>query len=363
MFIGGDLDNTRRITAEIRAGAESQGNPGIKILRYWNVWWAYQPEEANYTEQMYLHDSWPESTGTRFVKRKDDEETGGLVCTDDLVDVSRDDLKAEIARVIAGFLPDTDGVYFDISAWDIWLRKEFGLKGVQNCPPPADSSAFIVNDFKGQSKDFMVAYHRYMQDTVIDPPHTGVKWQICNGLPRNPADADPTSEARYLEIVDGCQMDTAFVRQNEEKYVTENWRWQVETMRRFAAAQRYFLTKVTRLLGGKPATDRLDYGFASYLLGTDGRYALWWPTRYIDWETEKVVSAPLGNFVGDYGPVPGFTHTYVRTFENGLVYVNADTVKRTVTLPAGSNRDVRGGTYKERLTLNGASAKILIKSP
>jgi hypothetical protein len=369
VFIWDSLPLAAKAIADDLAGRRTAvGNPGLRILRYWNMWGNYNDgTEAAYTEEMYLYGNWPETAegvrGERVVHAAD-----GKCIPPALVDISTVTLQDEVARVLEDFLPNYDGVFFDRSGWDLYEREyaagNVGLATGATCSLPAPSSGFAAG-FVPSSGNFALGYHERMQG-VLDPAGDGGRLHLCNGLPRTAAARDSVDEDRYLGVVDGCQMDTSFLS-GSQPVLGADWLFQVNTLRRFAARGRYFLAKLPwSTLSGAERTNALEYGFATYLLGADGRYALVQPAfNFTSWATDPIVSAPLGAATGEMRLVPGAptsTYAYVREFVAGLVFVNAGTGRVKVTLPKGTYRDVRrGNRVTGKITLSSGTARILVR--
>lgn len=340
-------------------------NPNVKLLRYINIW---RPNErlVTYTAPMFIHRNWPEQTGPRLKFRDLNKE-----CDSDIVDVSRPELKNALKDAIVELIHDYgyDGVFFDLSAWESLWHEIFALDVTlpddRECTPirRRDSNApFVTNDNYHNSANFLVAYHTSLKESAI-----GEKIHIFNGTPDDWPFAPPGFHnsdfylGQYLDSarVDGGQMDTTFSH-GQRKATEEKWLFQMETMRRFIThtPPKYFLTKVH-----SETDDELEYGFASYLLGTDGCYALFGAMGRVDWDTNPIMTAPLGNFVGDYEAVPGLSYVFERKFENGIVLVNAhSSQEQSVTLPPGLYRDVlRGTVHQNSISIPAQSGRILIK--
>lgn len=293
------------------------------------------------------------------------------------MDVSRQETLEEMARVIKILLDPQgqyryDGIFFDLSAWDaLWWEisgLDVSLPNDPECKPirRSDKNApFVTNDYYHKSADFLVAYHKFLKGNAI-----GVKMHIFNGMPNDPADwafAPPGFQnsdfylSRYLDVaqVDGGQMDTTFSHR-QSKATEEKWLFQLQTMRRFITHNppKYFLAKVH-----SEDDDKLEYGFASYLLGTDGRYVLFGAIGRTDWDINPIMRAPLGNFVGDYQAVAGLSFVFQRQFENGIVLVNAhSSQEQSVPLPSGRYRDVlRGTIHQGAISVPAQSGRILIR--
>lgn len=369
LFVGAPLAEARIVAQELRERAPAGRAP--IVLRYWNMWQVYGPAgEARFTDDMYLYRNWPATDGLtrgpRIVNASDEGCSGTP-----LLDVSRPSVRAEMGRVVRGFLPDFDGVYFDISSWDVYeLAYRLGrvgmADGVSCLLAPFPMTSGFVQGFLPSSPEHVVRYHEEIH-AEVDRFGTGDKLHFCNALPRRPLRADPSYEQRYLQIFDGCQMDPAFSNVAGQRQVRDDWLFQLETLRRFVSRGKYFMVKIQ--WSRAPAsvrTDALEYGFASYLLGADGRYALFMPAYgFTQWESDPVISAPLGNFAGEMHRAAGSSGSYVyaREFQNGLVLVNADTRPQSVTLPAGSFRDARtGASLSGTVRLPETSGKLLISA-
>lgn len=373
IFVGEPQGRTEAISADLRARMDPAGDDVI-LLRYWNLWGAYGGKEAHYTDDMFLYRNWPQTDSATRGPRIVNAERGH--CTRlKLVDASKPALLDEVARVVSTFLDEFDGVYFDMSSWEIYSRQyELGSVGMvegegEGCvlPPFALPNAF-VEDFLPASGDHILAYHRRMQ-SVIDPGGDGRKLHFCNAVPRATQRKHDSFEEVFLEVVDGCQMDTAFINQTGRAYTRANWRFHLETMRRYIGKRKYFLAKIPWSHFDDPRrTDSLEYGFASYLLGADGRYALFMPAwNFHAWAGDPIVSAPIGDPVGEAAGAArgkGAEWVLTRAFERGLVVVNADRKAHTIELPDGASfRDARrGGSVSGSLELPAASARILVQS-
>lgn len=215
------------------------------------------------------------------------------------------------------------------------------------------------------SAGFLVEYHRSLKrDAIRDKMH------IFNGMPNDLDDwafAPPGFQnsdfylSRYLDSakVDGGQMDTTFSH-GQSKATEGKWLFQLRTMRKFITHNppKYFLAKVH-----SETDDQLEYGFASYLLGTDGRYALFGAMERADWDTNPILTALLGNFMGDYQEVEGLRFVFQRQFEKGIVIVNAhSSLEQSVLLPAGKYRDVlRGAIHQNAISIPPQAGRILIQ--
>ncbi|HXF04643.1 MAG TPA: putative glycoside hydrolase [Blastocatellia bacterium] len=347
-------------------------NPNVKLLRYINIWPRGAEKLADYTDRMLIHRDWPNQNGVILRFRSLEDE-----CGRDIVDVSRRETREEMARVIEILLDPQgeyryDGIFFDLSAWEaLWYEVsalDVTLPGDPECKPirRSDKNApFVTNDYYHKSADFLVAYHKFLRERAI-----GEKMHIFNGMPNEPDDwafAPPGFQnsdfylSQYLDTarVDGGQMDTTFVH-GQGKATEERWLFQLEMMRRFITHDppKYFLAKVH-----SEDDDKLEYGFASYLLGTDGRHALFGAMGRADWDTNPIMRAPLGNFVGDYQPIAGLSYVFQRQFENGIVIVNAhSSLEQMVVLPIGRYQDVRRGTiHQSAISIPAQSGRILIK--
>jgi hypothetical protein len=84
------------------------------------MWGAYRAGETSYTDEMRLWENWPATTGYQVVNAR-----RGNCAWPENVDVSKAALRNEISRVVSSFLQGTmfDGVFFDTSSWDIYLRQ------------------------------------------------------------------------------------------------------------------------------------------------------------------------------------------------------------------------------------------------
>jgi hypothetical protein len=360
------------LTSDMRQRAIQQGNPNLKLLLYWTMRKAWKNTKGvTYTEEMLLHDDWPNTNGTRIVacevapNRRDKY----------VVDIGRQSLLNTVADAISRFGSNYDGVHFDSAAWDIYYKGRGNPIGLENAPDcrrsyPESWARDPENNYPGKARGFAVAYHQRMQ-LVIDPQNTNMRLHIANGIPKNWREWNQGGGDTYLPryfneaLIDGMQMDGAVVpERGNNPFAPSDIAFQLSLPQRFVEQGKYFLFKAWA-----QDDDELEYDFGAYLLVADGRYVLYGAAgRILDFKNDPVLRAlllaPLGNALGSFQPVSGLPYTYMRSFEHGLVLVNADEVERQVKLLSGRYKDVRrpDATYEGTITLPKQSARILIMS-
>ncbi|MHA2647406.1 MAG: hypothetical protein V2G51_05115, partial [bacterium JZ-2024 1] len=357
-------------------------NPEIKLIRYTNIWRGEpgnRDVHPNYTPSVLIHRDWP---GQNDVIYNFLDLNG--TCDWDNEDISRPETLDELKRVIPLLVDPQgqygyDGIFFDLSSWKAVWYKVSGLdvdsRGSTGCVPIYRDDykkpfSFWNRDYSHISADFLVAYHKYLKENAL-----GDRMHIFNGIPNDLDEwnfdpdwfpGSPYYLNQYLDVakVDAGQMDTTFSH-GQIKATRDRSLLQLNWMRTFATHNppKYFLAKVHTEAG--EGDDKVGYGYASYLLGTDGRYALFGPAGRVDWGTNKIMHAPP-NFLGDYPQVAGFPFVFQRLFGNGFVLVNSDdpAVGRppTVPLPPGQYRDVRSDDFHTGfIAIFPASERILIK--
>jgi hypothetical protein len=365
----------------------------IKLIAYINMWIDHV-NEVNYTEPMYLHDDWPGINGSRTRLKIG---SGDTACSDWLVDISNQDLLNALGNVIRNWLDRSNpnylnGVFFDISAWDTISPVRGATRHRTSYPDPPNCTEVKtpqITNFINKAADLSVAFHKRMQQ-AIDPAGVDDNIHICNGVPRNQEDWDKTMGDIYLEKyfnkakVDGFQFDTALVHNGDVRDSGAVWKFTVDLIKRFISYNppKYFLAKVEPVIVDRTSIriveEALEYAFASYLLVTDGRYALFGVVGLnpLEWRTNPILNAELGNFdyrnfyynVAQRPDGRNYSETdfvFKRSFENGVVLVNAHNQNSyEVLLPQGTYKDVlRQTVHSNTIMVPPVSGRLLVKQP
>ncbi len=361
-------DEVQNMKQVIQSLPENERNPNLKLILYWNMRRAWRNGRGiDYPDESLLRENWPSLDGNKLVVC-DAVSSEGPKPNDYVVDISNTNPNqglGPLMRVLVPYVRNLlnqygyDGVFFDLSAWHVYYHKDIGIWENGTCRKPNQNLGF-VQEFLPDSKDFAVHYHKHMQENVLDPGDSNTRIHISNGIPNSIREWDLDGDY-YLDQyfntsrIDGMQMDSAIISRGRIHEPAEI-DFQLKLPKKFVERGRYFLFK-----SHVENDDRLELAFSAYLMVADGRYVLFGAAgRVADWENDPILTAPLGNALGEYQPLSSFT--YMRLFERGVVCLNADTQDRTISLPEGSYRDVRRGTtHSGRIDIPAQSGRILIR--
>ncbi len=225
--------------------------------------------------------------------------------------------------------PGSDGYWLDNADGALlnynWYRftdesgkcADFGpLDGGWDCSKPR-STAISFTD--GTWPQYMLQFHREMKARFPG------KIRLFNGSRSNQAAylKSATHENNILKETDGIIMETMLVKPGGP-VPESDWKWSIDRAKAIVESGKYVWFSVDREW---EETVRL-YGFASYLLFADGKYAWFhiYQPHYSAWLFDVDYGAPLGPYTVIETPTG---RLYKRQFTRATVWVNPGNVTRS----------------------------------
>ena len=326
--------------------AMRSANPQLKVLVYHNGAFAQKNEGTKYPAAWYARDA----NGNKVVQ---------TVFGNYLMDVSHPEWVAEVVRQCRSAKATTgaDGCYTDM------LMTAPLFENYANGGKPINPATGQVWTFP----DFQVAVER-----IADAVRNGVPGPYgANGVARGKrwfASAGASSKT-LTNHVDVAHSEI-WLRDrglSASQWPSQaDWKLDVDMVVNAEAEGRVVMVETKLWQSASPAlVDRWRaFALASFLLGTEGRstWFLFTPAQTFAGMTvaHPWDDVPVGAPLGPYSRQGGGTGPYVRTFAAGFVAVNPGGSTVTVSLPAGTWRNLQGQSQSGSVPLLARTASIWV---